>query len=183
MNADGLRSITVLQGEYKLSADPQVVLVTILGSCVATCLWDEGAGVGGMNHFLLPGDPDDRNGNLRYGVNSMELLINAMLQQGARRSDLRAKVFGGAKMTKGNNEIGKNNSEFAFWFLGEEGIPCVAHCIGGTMGRKIRFRPSTGQVQRMFLQEAIPSEPTLRRPKVIEPPAPPPGAGDITLFD
>ncbi|WP_158964668.1 chemotaxis protein CheD [Chachezhania sediminis] len=183
MIENGLRTITVLQGEYKLSAEPDVVLVTILGSCIATCLWDEGAGVGGMNHFLLPGDPDDKNGNLRYGVNSMELLINAMLQKGARRSELRAKVFGGAKMTKGSNSIGKSNSEFAFWFLAEEGIHCVAHCVGGTMGRKIRFRPSTGQVQRMFLQDAIPSEPTLVRPS--RPSAPPAaaGAGDITLFD
>ena len=95
-----VRRVHVIQGEYKVVNDPNVVLSTILGSCVAACLRDPVAGVGGMNHFLLPGSAMRRSSGgdaTRYGVHLMELLINGLLKQGARRDRLEAKIFGGAK--------------------------------------------------------------------------------------
>ena len=94
------KRVHIIQGEYKVVSDPDVVLSTILGSCVAACLRDPVAGVGGMNHFLLPGSGNASLGGgdaTRYGVHLMELLINGLLKKGARRDRLEAKVFGGAK--------------------------------------------------------------------------------------
>lgn len=92
------KRVHIIQGEYKVVSDPDVVLTTILGSCVAACLRDPVSGVGGMNHFLLPGTGSVTGGDAtRYGVHLMELLINGLLKQGARRDRLEAKIFGGAK--------------------------------------------------------------------------------------
>ena len=91
------KRVHIIQGEYKVVSDPDVVLTTILGSCVAACLRDPVSGVGGMNHFLLPGTGSVTGGDAtRYGVHLMELLINGLLKQGARRDRLEAKIFGGA---------------------------------------------------------------------------------------
>lgn len=145
----------VLQGEYKISHDPEDVMVTVLGSCVATCMWDPEARVGGMNHFLLAGADEPRDGNLKYGVNSMELLINNLLRAGANRDRLQAKLFGGAKMTLNSRQIGLENAEFAKWYLENEGIPVISQCLGGDKGRKIRFVPACGEAKRMFLGDPI----------------------------
>jgi chemotaxis protein CheD len=92
----------VIQGEFKVSDDPNVVLSTILGSCVAACMRDPVAGVGGMNHFLLPGQANGTGGEAtRYGVHLMELLINGLLKKGARRERIEAKIIGGAKTISG----------------------------------------------------------------------------------
>ncbi|OYV62864.1 MAG: hypothetical protein B7X01_00905, partial [Acidiphilium sp. 21-62-4] len=92
------RKINIVQGEQQVSNDPGVVLTTILGSCIAACMWDRDAGIGGMNHFLLPGDRNDpgqptrSNDAMRYGAYSMELLINGLLRHGAQRRRLQAKL-------------------------------------------------------------------------------------------
>jgi chemotaxis protein CheD len=94
------KRVHIIQGEYKVVTDPDVFLSTILGSCVAACLRDPVAGVGGMNHFLLPGSAAAMTSGgdaTRYGVHLMELLINGLLKKGARRDRLEAKIFGGAK--------------------------------------------------------------------------------------
>ena len=150
-----VRNSPVLQGEFRISNDPGECLVTVLGSCVATCLWDDEAGVGGMNHFLLAGANEPRDGNLKYGINSMELLINGLLQAGAKRKRLKAKLFGGAKMLNISRQIGQENAEFALWFLGSEGISNVGQCLGGDRGRKVRFSPVNGNAQRMFLGDPM----------------------------
>ena len=80
------RKVHVIQGEFHVSDHPDVMLTTILGSCVAACVRDPLSGVGGMNHFLLPGEEGGEG--LRYGVQSMELLVNALLRRGARRDRL-----------------------------------------------------------------------------------------------
>jgi len=96
------KRVRVIQGEYRVSDDPDVVLTTILGSCVAACLRDPHARVGGMNHFLLPGRADCPSAQEaeRYGVHLMELLVNGLLQRGAKRQRLEAKLFGGARIVK-----------------------------------------------------------------------------------
>src|SRR5262245_18951865 len=94
------RRVNVIQGEYNVSADPAVVFTTILGSCVAACIRDPIAGVGGINHFLLPVNSEGARTTdaERYGVHLMELLVNGLMKNGARRDRLEAKLFGGAKM-------------------------------------------------------------------------------------
>lgn len=149
------KATPVLQGEYKISGNADDVMVTVLGSCVATCLWDPVANVGGMNHFLLAGADEPRDGNLKYGVNSMELLINSLLRAGADRDRLQGKLFGGARMMLNSRQIGLENASFARWYLENEAIPLVSECLGGDRGRKIRFVPASGEAKRMFLGDPI----------------------------
>ena len=140
----------VILGTYRISNDPNEVITTVLGSCVAVCLFDLERGLGGMNHFLLP---EGRSGDLEevvFGLQAMELLINAMLKQGAQKYNMQAKLFGGAQMIGGLSNIGERNVAFAREFLSDEAFPVVSESVGGTMGRKIIFMPTTGLVrQRM----------------------------------
>lgn len=145
--------IHVIQGDYHVSDDPDVVLGTILGSCVATCLWDAVSGVGGMNHFLLPEGNSRETAHFRYGLHAMELLINGLLKTGARRDRLKAKLFGGAAMHDGLARIGEANGRFARDFLEAEGIPCIADSLGGTRARRLRFTPVTGQARQLLLED------------------------------
>ncbi|MCU0901828.1 MAG: chemotaxis protein CheD [Cypionkella sp.] len=157
----------VIQGEYLVSSDPQDVLSTILGSCVAAFLRDPVAGIGGLNHFLLPGnDPKDRNA-MKYGLNAMELLINSLIKAGANRARLEGKLFGGGRMVPGLTDIGAANGRFAEDFLRREGIRYLGGSLGGDHGRKIRVWPVSGQVQQMKLpataiQEDLPKAPLPR---------------------
>lgn len=147
--------VYVLQGEFKVSRAPDTVLSTILGSCVAVCLWDEGVGLGGMNHFLLPFGPKAASSSPeRYGVHAMEILINALLKAGARRNRLQAKLFGGARMSATLSDIGQSNARFAQQFLATEEIPCLAESLGGTSARRVLFRPATGQARQMLVPDA-----------------------------
>ncbi len=174
------RMVHVVQGEYAVVQETNVVLTTILGSCVATCMWDPVAAVGGMNHFLLPGD-DTSSDSVRYGVNAMELLVNGLLSKGAVRTRLQAKLFGGAHVINNLSDIGAKNGEFAIKFLGMEGIPCVAQSLGGDRARRIRFWPTTGRAGQLLLDASTPEVQLAERPK----PAPKPAAsaaGSIELF-
>lgn len=150
--------IHVVQGEQHVDNNPDAVLTTILGSCIAACLWDPVSGYGGMNHFLLPGDEsqvvDARNPgpSARYGVHAMELLVNALLRRGARRESLRAKLFGGARMIRGLTDVGNLNAGFAEKFLQAEGIPIEGGSLRGDYGRRIQFWPVSGRARQVFLQ-------------------------------
>ncbi len=150
-----LKRIHIIQGEYRVIDDPDAVLATVLGSCVAACLRDAEAGVGGMNHFLLPGDLSGaRNGEAeRYGVHLMELLVNGLLKKGARRERLEGKLFGGARMMEGLSDIGAKNAEFAKHFLKNEGIRIVAENLGGTRGRRVEYSPVSGRARQSLLSE------------------------------
>lgn len=169
------RVLHVIQGTFEVSNDPNVMMSTILGSCVATCLFDPAARIGGMNHYLLAeGHGSD---SVRYGVNAMELLINGLLKKGADRSRLRAKVFGGGRMMQGMFDIGSDNAAFARDFLAREGIPIDGESLGGDRGRRIRFWPTTGRARQLLLgkAEAIPAEP-------LKPAPPPAEASGVELF-
>lgn len=157
------RKIHLLQGDYAVVDESDVVLATILGSCVAACLHDPSIHVGGMNHFLLPGRVEDARtlDEERYGAHLMELLVNGLLKRGARRERLEAKLFGGARMIDGIWDIGERNAEFARRFLKTEGIPVVAQDMGGVRGRRIEYFPTTGRVRQIFMRgvpEARPSK-------------------------
>lgn len=138
--------VNVAQGEVFVSKDPMDQAHCVLGSCVATVIWDDLAQVGGMNHLLLPPDERDLNAELGAQVNLMERLINGLLRDGGRRDNLRAKIFGGAKMIDGLSDAGRRNCLFVRRFLADERIPCVAQSLGGTQGRKLKVWPSIGRV-------------------------------------
>ena len=151
------KRVHIIQGEYKVVTDPDVVLSTILGSCVAACLRDPVAGVGGMNHFLLPGSAGTMLSGgdaTRYGVHLMELLINGLLKKGARRDRLEAKIFGGAKTIASFSNVGEQNAAFATQFLRDEGIPIVGSSTGGEHGRKLEFWPISGRARQYPLTGA-----------------------------
>ncbi|WP_343078858.1 chemotaxis protein CheD [Ostreiculturibacter nitratireducens] len=159
----GLRPRHIAQGEFAVGAPDGQAITTILGSCVATCLHDPGARVGGMNHFLLPDCCVDGLHPASFGVNAMELLINALIKEGAVRSRLQAKVFGGARMIAGLSDIGTRNANFVLDFLRCEDIPCVAHSLGGALARRIMFWPGDGRArQRLLGRTGIVEEPPER---------------------
>ncbi len=147
--------INVIQGDYAIDLDPNVVLTTVLGSCVAVCMTDATAGVGGMNHFLLPQRDGKAGESFRYGAYSMELLINGLLKRGARKDRLVAKVFGGASMNSSLRDIGASNAAFAKEFLANEAIPCIGESVGGTSARRIRFWPASGQASQFLVPGTV----------------------------
>jgi chemotaxis protein CheD len=175
----GERRVLVVQGEYQVSDDPNVVLTTLLGSCVAACMRDPTARVGGMNHFLLPGstDPSSSREVQRYGVHLMELLVNNLMQRGARRERLEAKLFGGGRMMRQLSDIGRLNADFAERFLRHEGIKVVGGSLGGKHGRRIQFWPVSGRARQVALSDGQMSVNTVQANV-----APPAAGGDLELF-
>jgi chemotaxis protein CheD len=169
------KKIHLIQGECKVAGGDHTVLSTILGSCVAACMRDPVARIGGMNHFLLPGRSDSQEG-MQYGAFLMEVLINELLKAGARRDRLEAKLFGGARMLQGLTDIGRQNAHFAQTFLEAEGIPHLGGSLGGDAARRVLFWPATGVARQQklvnqtdpFVQEAAPP--------------PPSSGGDLELF-
>ncbi len=150
----------MLPGEFFVAAE-DVVLSTVLGSCVSACIWDPKLKIGGMNHFLLPGeggssgtDPMSESG--RYGVFAMEQLINELLKRGARRNSLEAKVFGGGHVMKNFTTItvGSRNAEFVLRFLGTEGIRVVSQDLKDFHPRRVAFFPYTGRALCKHLKQA-----------------------------
>ncbi len=144
----GLQAVKLLPGEYYLTAD-NMVLTTVLGSCVSACLRDVSSGIGGMNHFMLPDEADgDAAATMRYGAYAMEVLITQLLKAGARRERLEAKVFGGgavlANMTMLN--IGERNADFVLRYLQAERIRIAAQDLRGKLPRRINFFPLSGRV-------------------------------------
>ena len=156
----------VIQGEFHVTDEPDLMLTTILGSCVAACLRDPAAGVGGMNHFLLPGEPGADG--LRYGVQSMELLINGLLRMGARRERMEARLFGGARLIDGLTDVGLQNAAFAERFLRDEGVRFVGGSLRGDHARRVQFWPVAGRARQSLLARAESSEifatPSTRKP-------------------
>jgi chemotaxis protein CheD len=138
-------AVKVLPGEYFV-ANENLVVMTVLGSCIAACLWDSRTRVGGMNHFMLPdGDSADVSG--RYGSYAMELLINEMLKLGARRETLQAKVFGGGQVMHNftTMNVGERNTAFVTNYLQTERIPIVSEDVLDIYPRKVVFFPATGK--------------------------------------
>ncbi len=147
------RRIHIVQGEYKVTNDPDVVVSTLLGSCVAACIRDPATGVGGMNHFLLPGEDGRAHDHEaeRYGDYLMELLINGLMKRGAQRDRLEAKLFGGARMMRGLSDIGKKNAEFAERYLQHEGIAVIGKDLGGDRGRRLQYWPVSGRARQAYV--------------------------------
>lgn len=141
------QSIYLHPGKVFVSSKPCDV-TTILGSCVAVCLWDPVLGTGGINHYLLPYWTGEGESSARFGNVAIELLIRGLLSLGNERPRLQAKIFGGAcvldAMRNAKGHLGSKNVEVARKFLGEAGIPVVGGDVGGCQGRKLIFRVDDG---------------------------------------
>ncbi|MDR7049692.1 chemotaxis protein CheD [Duganella sp. 3397] len=140
----------ILPGEYYFT-NKDMLIVTVLGSCVSACIRDRVTGLGGMNHFMLPdggGDGSPVSASARYGTYAMEILINDLLKAGAKRENLEAKVFGGGAVLKGFTAInvGERNAAFVLSFLKTERIRVVAEDLNDIHPRKVYFFPRTGKV-------------------------------------
>lgn len=141
----------ILPGEYYVTAQ-EMVIVTVLGSCVSACVRDRLSGIGGMNHFMLPesvheaGNP--ASASARYGTYAMEVLLNDLAKLGAKRGSLEAKVFGGGNVLRGFTQgtVGERNAAFVQAFLSTEGIRVVAEDLLDVYPRKVYFFPRTGKV-------------------------------------
>lgn len=144
--AFGCASVKVLPGEY-FAGDEDLAVTTTLGSCVAACLHDPGAGIGGMNHFMLPDAGDPAEGG-RFGAFAMELLINELLKRGARRGSLQAKIFGGGSVMKSlaGTLIGEKNVDFVRDYLARERIPLLGSDVMDVYPRKVCMFPRSGRV-------------------------------------
>ncbi|MGI4717428.1 MAG: chemoreceptor glutamine deamidase CheD [Janthinobacterium lividum] len=177
----------ILPGEYYYTGK-NMLIVTVLGSCVSACIRDRVTGLGGMNHFMLPDGGGDGgspvSASMRYGSFAMEILINDLLKAGARREHLEAKVFGGGAVLRGFTamNVGERNAAFVTSFLKTERIPVLASDLNDVYPRKVYFFPKTGKVlvkKLMQTQNDTLAKRELdyaRRLKVE------PVAGDIDLF-
>jgi chemotaxis protein CheD len=142
----------ILPGEYYFT-NKDMLIVTVLGSCVSACIRDRVTGLGGMNHFMLP-DGGDSNTNspvspsMRYGTHAMEVLINDLLKAGAKRENLEAKVFGGGAVLRGFSamNVGERNAAFVLNFLKTEKMRVVAEDLNDIWPRKVYFFPRSGKV-------------------------------------
>ena len=142
----------IMPGEY-YATGRDMVLVTVLGSCVCACIRDKVSGIGGMNHFMLPDSGQDQNNPLgesaRYGTYAMEILINQLLKMGAKRSNFEAKVFGGGAVLRGFTvaNVGERNAEFVLKFLKTEKIHVAAQDLLDIYPRKVYYFPQSGLVR------------------------------------
>lgn len=139
-------------GEYYFT-DKDMVIVTVLGSCVSACIRDSVSGIGGMNHFMLPDSASaDRDSpvseSMRYGTYAMEVLINQLLRNGARRENLEAKIFGGGNVLKSftTMNVGDRNAIFVRQFLKDERIRVTSEDLLDIYPRKVYYFPKTGKV-------------------------------------
>jgi chemotaxis protein CheD len=147
----------VLPGEYYVTGQ-DMLLVTVLGSCVAACIRDNQSGIGGMNHFMLPDSGADEasplSSSARYGTYAMEILINHITKLGARRACLEAKVFGGGNVLRGFTvtNVGQRNADFVERFLATEGIRVAAKDLVDIYARKVYYFPKSGRVMMKKLR-------------------------------
>ena len=151
--AHGVDAAKILPGEY-FATDEDMMIVTVLGSCVSACIRDPELEIGGMNHFMLPDADRETEGTgplsmaARYGSYAMELLINHLLKMGARRDRLEAKVFGGGNVLPGftRMNVGQRNADFVLRFLKAEQIRVTARDLVDVFPRRVHFFPATGRV-------------------------------------
>lgn len=153
-----IEAAKILPGEYYVTGR-DMMLVTVLGSCVSVCLRDPKTGIGGMNHFMLPegGDPHNPLSNpARYGGYAMEVLINQLIKLGASRSRFEAKVFGGGAVMRGftMHNVGERNSEFVLEYLERERIRILAQDLLDIYPRKVYYFPNSGRVLVKKLKQA-----------------------------
>jgi chemotaxis receptor (MCP) glutamine deamidase CheD len=181
--AQPTKEVTIYAGGVHVSDEP-IVIRTLLGSCVAVCLFDPLKRVGGMNHFMLPRGRSDESDASRFGVHAMDLLIGAMLKLGADRRRCVAKIFGGGHVIDAQEsiiDVAGQNVAFARSFLATDGLPIVGQDVGGDRPRVVRFLPHTGQAFVKRLAGTAARNHVVREERKTEGVTPP--DGDVILFD
>ncbi len=177
----------ILPGEYYFTPK-DMLIVTVLGSCVAACIRDRVTGIGGMNHFMLPDSSTDADSpvsaSMRYGTYAMEVLINDLLKAGARRENLEAKVFGGGNVLRGfvAINVGERNAQFVRQYLKAEGIRVVAEDLNDIHPRKVYFFPRSGKVLVKKLKQLNNNTLVNREQDYANRLQSKPVAGDVELF-
>jgi chemotaxis protein CheD len=180
----------ILPGEFYITRSDEAI-TTVLGSCISACIRDPLAGVGGMNHFMLPEDTThgksswlDGEAGLatRYGSFAMESLINGLLKLGARRERLEVKLFGGGKILNLDIDVGERNIEFARRWLKTEGYAVVAEDVGLSVPRRVVYIPGSGKVRVKHLRTLECREIAQREQQYLRKTVDKPAAGDIELF-
>jgi chemotaxis protein CheD len=179
--------IKVFPGEYRITARPDEMLVTVLGSCVSACIRDPSSGIGGMNHFMLPqsksGDWNGDAESTRYGNFAMEKMINDLIKAGCARQSLEVKVFGGGNVADVRQAVGTMNARFVLQYLRDEGLHCAAQDLGGNFPRRIQYHPATGRVGRRLITTPEVSSVTREESVYAARLAGKPTSGDIELFE
>lgn len=178
----------VAQGTMMVSDQKDLVLSTVLGSCISACIRDPLAGIGGMNHFLLPvGKAEQASGGgdgmvLRYGNYAMDLLINEIMKRGGSKDRLEIKLFGGGNVVKGISGVGHKNADFIEQYIESEGLKAVSKDLRGFAARRVQYFPVSGRARMMSIAENDGETVFMRelkdRPRVVES-----RGGDIELFD
>jgi chemotaxis protein CheD len=155
--------VIIYPGEFYVS--PNDIIATVLGSCISVCIKDTKTGIGGMNHFMLPGDVRSEDiflsASAKYGMFAMEQLINDMLKRGGSQKHFQAKVFGGGHVLnfrKTDGNVPESNIDFVRAFLKMEQIEIVKEDLGGYSGRKVLFFPDTGKVLLKRLKSTVDSK-------------------------
>jgi len=179
--------VTIYIGGVFASRDGATVR-TLLGSCIAACLWDPESGVGGMNHFMLPRPSSHDAGDdlARFGVHAMELLIGKIQRLGGDRRSVQAKIFGGGHVLQivgVGGSVPEQNIRFVRRFLSEEGIPVVSEDLGGACARQVIFRTDSGRVWLKRLPGSRFPRAEAERAHAREAATIQAKAGEITLFD
>ncbi len=190
-NSLGCWTTKVQPGEFYITiAHAEEAITTVLGSCIAACIRDPQAAIGGMNHFMLPEEAQHGRGDwreavglaTRYGSYAMESLINGLLKLGARRERLEVKLFGGGQVLDVDMPVGQRNIEFAYRWLTTEGLPIAAQDVGGKSPRRILYFPATGLVKVKQLRPIESREVLTSERRYLGDVATRPLVGEIELF-
>ncbi len=151
--------VKILPGEYYVTTTDEVIS-TVLGSCVAACIWDPVARIGGMNHFMIPGASRQKteagaiDDAARYGMFAMEFLINTILRHGGERARLKAKTAGGGHVMAIATDIGQSNIDFVRHYLATEGLELTNEHVGGPHPMKVLFHPLDGRARVLELKRS-----------------------------
>jgi len=184
MGREDTPTVKLFSGDCYVTKKDEV-LVTILGSCVSACMRDPLIGIGGMNHFLLPGDGADTiaaSESARYGAYAMESLINGILKAGGDKRRLEVKVFGGGNVINNSSRIGSKNAQFVRKFLRDEGYKIISEDLEGDFPRRLHYYPKTGKVMMRRLSKThdagLLDQESKYRQKITQSPI----EGDVDLF-
>lgn len=185
----GLYGAKILPGEFYVTRNNEFI-VTVLGSCISACVWDEVAGVGGMNHFMLPDDKNasgswtssSNSSSTRYGNVAMEMMINDILKHGGSKKRLQVKIFGGGQMLTSMTDIGQRNILFVYDYIMTEGLAKVGEDVGSVYPRKVMFFPLTGRVRMKRLGSMNNDTVIKRENEYLNKVSKQPSAGEVELF-
>lgn len=150
----GMTTVNVHAGDCFVTEKDDEKAITVLGSCIAACIRDPVAHVGGMNHFMLPGVHNTTGNSARYGAYAMEKLINEIIKRGGVKRRFEVKVFGGGNVIDSSSNIGQKNCVFVTEYLKNESLPIVSQDLGGTWPRRVHYHVGTGQVFVRKLQRS-----------------------------